>query len=299
MFELSYLAKYDLYLRSYDIIGTKGYNTHVFYTMKASDKKQLSIQLRSRILELAVRTAKAHVHIGSCMSSIDMMIETLLFQMKRGDKFILSKGHASLALYTVLAHQRKISQKQLDTYFYEEGTHFGIHTPSSMPEHIPLATGSLGHGLSFASGVALGYRMQNSKNPRSVFCLMSDGECNEGAVWEAAQFASHNRLDNLYAMIDKNGWQALGKTKDVLGDGASVAKWKAFGFNTLVCDGHDFVSVEQSFTKLKKNHDGKPNMLICKTLRGRGLGSIENKLISNYAAVTKELYDKAILKLKG
>src|SRR3989344_4475522 len=235
--------------------------------MIRAGKKNISLALRAKILDIAAQTEKAHVHIGSCMSCTDILIETLVFQMKPVDKFILSKGHASLALFVVLNYLKKISSKKLSTYF-AEGTHYGIHTPSSLPKHIPLATGSLGHGLSFASGLALGYRLLDPRNPRRGFCLMSEGECNEGAVWEAAQFASHHRLSNLTVMIDKNGLQALGRTRDVLGDGATAAKWKAFGFNAVYCDGHDYASMERGFKRLSYLKNGKPGMLICKTIRG-------------------------------
>lgn len=265
--------------------------------MKRDGKKQISIQLRKKILDFALRTEKAHVHIGSCLSCIDILIETLVFQMKSKDRFILSKGHASLALYVVFNYLKKISDKELSTYF-EEGTHFGIHTPSTMPDLIPLATGSLGHGLSFAAGAALGYKMQDKKNPRHVYCLISDGECNEGAVWEAAQFATAKHIDNLTVIIDKNAVQALGKTKEVLGDGASVAKWRSFGFNVKVASGHSFTQLNGAFSELRKMSNGRPNMIIARTIRGRGIKSIENKVVSNYTAVDKALYDKAVLNLK-
>ena len=262
--------------------------------MSHANKKNISLALRTRILEIAAKTEKAHVHIGSCMSCIDILIETFLFQMRPRDKFILSKGHASLALYVILNHQKKLSNKKLATYFLE-GTHFGIHTPSTLPKHIPLATGSLGHGLSFASGLALAYKFQNPSKPKRVFCLMSDGECNEGAVWEGAQFASHHKLDNLTVMIDKNGLQALGRTKDVLGDSATIAKWKSFGFNALICKGHDFDSLGSGFKKLSNFKNSRPRMLICKTIRGHGIKHIENKVVSNYTVVTKALFNKITL----
>lgn len=266
--------------------------------MIRAGKKNISLALRAKILDIAAQTEKAHVHIGSCMSCTDILIETLVFQMKPVDKFILSKGHASLALFVVLNYLKKISSKKLSTYF-AEGTHYGIHTPSSLPKHIPLATGSLGHGLSFASGLALGYQFLDKKNPRKVFCLMSDGECNEGAVWEAAQFASHHKLYNLTVMVDKNGLQALGRTKDVLGDGASVSKWSAFGFNTVTCNGHSYDSLTQGFKKLSRFKNKKPGMLICKTVRGYGIRDVENKVVSNYTAVNREIADKATARLQN
>src|SRR3990172_11434314 len=179
--------------------------------MKNTNSKNLSYKLRLKILELAKRTNSRHPHVGSCMSCIDILIQTLIFEMKPQDKFILSKGHASLALYVVLNYLKRISDKEMETYF-EEGTQFGIHTPGTLPKEIPLATGSLGHGLSFAAGLAKSYKLLKL-DTRRVYCLMSDGECNEGAVWEAAQFASQHKLDNLIVLVDKNGLQAFGKTR--------------------------------------------------------------------------------------
>ncbi|MBI4009289.1 transketolase [Candidatus Roizmanbacteria bacterium] len=265
------------------------FQSRVFGTKLKTD---LRIKLRLRILKLASKVPSAHPHIGSCMSCIDILIQTLIFEMRPQDKFILSKGHASLALYVVLNYLGKISDRKLEETYFSEGTDFGIHTPSSFPKDIPLATGSLGHGLSFAAGLAKGYKLQ--KKPHRVFCLMSDGECNEGAVWEAAQFASQHKLDNLYAMIDKNRLQAFGRTEDVLGDAASQAKWKAFGFNVVEVDGHNLTDIEMKFMGIKKLRNKKPNILICNTVRGKGIKAIENKVVSNYTAMVGQSYEKAL-----
>lgn len=213
--------------------------------------------------------------------------------MKAGDKFILSKGHASLALYVVLNYLKRISDRQLQTYF-KEGTQFGIHTPSTLPKDIPLATGSLGHGLSFAAGLAKGFKLKYKNAAPRVFCLMSDGECNEGSVWEAALFASHHKLDNLIAMIDKNRLQAFGKTKEVLGDAATTAKWRAFGFSVESCNGHSLRDLEKAFAKMKKKQDGKPHMLICNTVRGKGIKAIEDRVVSNYTPMVGDTLKKAL-----
>ena len=121
-------------------------------------KEKLRVDLRLKIVKLASKTPTAHPHIGSCMSCIDILIQTLIYEMKSQDKFILSKGHASLALYVVLNHLGKISQGELEKTYFEDGTQFGIHTPGTLPKDIPLATGSLGHGLSFAAGLAKAYK---------------------------------------------------------------------------------------------------------------------------------------------
>ncbi len=264
--------------------------------MKKKEKELLRILLRKKIIELASKTPTAHPHIGSCMSCIDILIQTWIYEMRPQDKFILSKGHASLALYVVLNYLKKISDKELESYF-EEGTYFGIHTPSHLPKDIPLPTGSLGHGLSFAVGLAKAYRLMRL-DARRVYCLMSDGECDEGAVWEAALFASHNKLSNLIVLIDKNAFQAFGKTSEVLGEAASAAKWKAFGFNVIECDGHDLKEIEKRFADIKKLKNNKPNLLICNTVRGKGIRAIENKLESNYTAVVGEFYKQALEDIK-
>ena len=127
---------------------------------------------------------------------------------------------------------------------------------------------------------------------------MSDGECNEGAVWEAALFASKHKLDNLFVLIDKNRIQAFGKIKDVLGDAASPAKWKSFGFNVVECDGHDLKDMEKKFIEIKKLRNEKPNLIICNTVRGKGIKSIENKVVSNYTAVVGDIYKQALRDVK-
>lgn len=271
--------------------------------MRFNNRNELRLKLREKIIKLASKTPTAHPHIGSCMSCIDILIQTLIFEMKRQDKFILSKGHASLALYVVLNYLKKISDRELKTYF-AEGTYFGIHTPSHMKKEIPLATGSLGHGLSFASGLACGFKLSRKQKLTSevylprVFCLMSDGECNEGAVWEAALFANRHNLDNLFVLVDKNKLQAFGKTKDVLGDGASVAKWKAFGFEVATCNGHDLVDLAKTFKKLNGAINHKPRMVICNTIRGKGIKAIEGRVESNYTAVTGKVYKQALKDIK-
>lgn len=256
----------------------------------------LQKKLRKKILLIASRTGSGYPHVGSCLSCIDIITQTILFEMKPSDKFILSKGHASLALYVVLNEAKKISDKAIDTYL-KDGGHFGIHPPLSYSEDIPLATGSLGHGLSFACGVAKGYLLQNQSSPR-VFCLMSDGECNEGAVWEAALFASRHKLNNLVALIDKNGWQAFGKIKDVLGDAATVAKWRAFGFNVYRTDGHSLSNLKKTFYKIRQAKNNKPHVIICKTYRAYGIRKLQNKLQSNYLPLDKNMLKSAFETLK-
>lgn len=256
--------------------------------MRSSAKLQLYENLKQKMLGIAYKTNSRHVHIGSCLSCFDILFQLLLFEKKPQDKFILSKGHAALALYILLNYQRIISDKTLATYL-QSGSALGIHPSSFFPKEIPLATGSLGHGLSFACGLSKGYLLQNKKPMPKVYCLVSDGECNEGSVWEAALFAARHRLHNLVVIIDKNNLQAFGKTKDVLGEAASREKFLAFGFNVFECDGHNLVELERCFKKIKKLKNNRPNIMIANTLRGKGIKAIEGKLLSNYIPVTANM----------
>ena len=252
-------------------------------------KKEIIVnQLKLRLLQIAEKTHSRHVHIGSCLSCFEILYETLLYQMQPQDKFILSKGHAALALYVFLDYQKKISKTVLDTYL-QNGSALGIHPSSSFPKEIPLATGSLGHGLSFACGLTKGYILQRKKPLPTVYCLMSDGECNEGSVWEAAQFATQYRLSNLVAIIDKNALQAFGRTKDVLGEAAAKDKWLAFGFNVFECDGHSLADLERAFKKIYRQTNKRPSLIIANTVRGKGIRAIEGKLLSNYVPVTANM----------
>jgi transketolase len=266
--------------------------------MKSDYKKEkLPGSLRKKIIDLAYKSGCGH--LGSCFSCLEILIQVLLYEMGPEDKFILSKGHAALALYVVANYQKKITDEELKTFF-KDGTRLGIHPPAALCQEMPMATGSLGHGFSFACGLAKGFQFlyrQKSFAPK-VYCLMSDGECNEGSVYEAAQFASFHKLDNLILIIDKNKLQAFGKAKEVLGDPVSVKKWQVFGFNVFSCDGHDLDDLKLSFAKIKKIKNQKPNLLICKTIKGKGVSFMENQLGWHYFHLDKKLYFKALKNLQ-
>lgn len=240
-------------------------------------------------------------HIGSCLSCLDILTQVLIFEKKPQDKFLLSKGHAAPALYVVLNYLGVISEKELLT-FYNDGTKLPGHTPNiHFKEYINFPTGSLGHGLSLCSGMAhalkLKQTMKNTINNQrlpTIYCLMSDGECNEGQVWEAAQYASHFKLSNLFVLIDKNGIQALGKTKDVLGDAATKEKWSAFNFEVFEADGHDLKKIGKAFNKAKKTKSDKPKVIIFNTIKGYGISFMQNTIEWHYRTMNENLYKKAI-----
>lgn len=235
-------------------------------------------------------------HIGSSLSCLDITEEVLTNQIKKGDRFIFSKGHAAPALYTVLHAMGKISDKQLET-FHANGTKLPAHPPAHLDEMIPFPSGSLGHGLSIACGTAQGFLLLHGKSRKKVpkvYCLMSDGECNEGQVWEAVQYATAKKISNLVVLIDSNKLQAFGKTAEVLGNSAALEKWKVFGFETYQCDGNNPKEIKKTFLKINHSHSAKPKVVILDTIKGYGVNFMENKLEWHYNTLTEELYQKAL-----
>lgn len=256
-------------------------------------KKQLHKKLHEKLVTLLFN-AKAG-HIGSSLSCLDILTELMVYTMKKEDKFILSKGHAVPALYVILHHLKKITTEELAT-FHKDGTKLPAH-PSSyhLENDIPFATGSLGHGLSLASGIAQSYKyFIKGKNKNIVYCLISDGECNEGQVWEAAQYASHFQLSNLIVLLDKNKFQAFGRIENVLGDSATREKWEAFGFEVLESDGHRIDDIQSSLKNALTSQSGKPKIIIFDTVKGHGISFMENTLASHYDVLTPAQYNEAL-----
>ncbi len=229
-------------------------------------------ELRRTILS---QSKRANVgHIGSCLCVVEIL--AAVYGILRAsspndpdrDRFVLSKGHAALALYAALAAKGWISHAELDA-FCAEGSRIAVH-----PEHtvagVDFATGSLGQGLCMAVGAALAARLQGSK--RRVYCLISDAECNEGSIWEAAMFAAHHRLDNLRVILDWNRQQALGLTKDVIDLPNLPERWRAFGWAVSQVDGH---SVPQLVKALSCAPDRQPHIVLADTVFGRGVSYME------------------------
>ena len=185
------------------------------------------------------------------------------------DRFILSKGHAGLALYAALALKGWLPEDQLDT-FCSDGTFLGVHPEASLPG-VDFATGSLGMGLSYGAGAALAARLQGSA--RRVFCLISDAECNEGSVWEAAMFAAHQRLSNLCAIVDLDGQQAFGLTRDVMNTSNMAERWQAFGWRTLEVDGHSIRALVGALSLPAAVE--APLVVLARTVFGKGVSYME------------------------
>lgn len=248
--------------------------------------------IRLIILE---QSKRAHVgHIGSALSVADI-IAALYGRVLRlstpddpdRDRFILSKGHAALALYAALALRGIIPNEQLNT-FCADGSLLGVHPEHDLPG-VDFCSGSLGQGLSIGAGAALAARLQHSR--RRVFVLLSDAECNEGAIWEAAMFAAHHRLGNLTAIIDLNGQQALGYTKEVCNIPNMAERWRAFGWDADEIDGHDVDALAEKMAHPGGDH---PQMLVARTTFGKGVSFMQNQIKWHYLPMTPDEYQQAL-----
>lgn len=258
-----------------------------------NDPKQISGALRLKILGLYHKANAGH--IGCSLSCIDLMIAVLFLQKSVDDTFILSKGHAAAALYASLNALGEITDEELDT-FYLDGTTLPAHPAPRQYKGIPFATGSLGHGLPIATGIAHAAKVSGDNS--YSFALLSDGETNEGTTWEAAHYAISNQLDNLIMIIDKNGLQGFGFTDQVLGETASVEKWNAIGFDTIELDGHDIAGISTAIEELKTRKNGLPKAIIANTIKGKGVSYMENKLEWHYLPMNKDQYEQATLEVK-
>ncbi len=240
-------------------------------------------------------------HIGSSLSIADILSVLFSGPLAEVDpadpdrnRFVLSKGHAALALYGALCATGRLSQEALETYC-ADGTNVAGH-----PEHVlagvDFSTGSLGHGLSLATGAALAARLEHST--RRVFALLSDAECNEGSVWEAAMFAAQHRLGNLVMIVDVNGQQALGYTRDVLDLEPLADRWQSFGWDVQEVDGHNR---EQLATAIESavEDESAPHVILARTVFGKGVSFMESRIEWHYLPMSENEYTLALAELSG
>lgn len=258
--------------------------------------EELGRLIRRTVIE---QSKRANVgHIGSALSVSDLMA-VLFSGALRGkpsdrdrDRFILSKGHAALALYAALHFHGLLSYSELDR-FSSDGTALGAH-PEHEVEGIDFSTGSLGQGPCLAVGCALGARLEGSA--RRVYALISDAELNEGSVWEAAMFAAHHKLGRLTLLLDLNGQQALGYTEHVL-DLADIGKrFEAFGWHVTEVDGHDHDALRESLTA-PVAADSAPRLVVARTTFGRGVSFMESRIEWHYRPMSDEQFEHALTEL--
>lgn len=254
--------------------------------------------IRRIIIEQSRRANVGHIGSGLCIADILAALYGQAISIKSPDdpdrdRFVLSKGHAALALYAALHLRGVISTEELNS-FCGDDTLLSAH-----PEHaqtgIDFSTGSLGMGLSLGAGAALAARTQKSR--RRVFVLVSDAECNEGSTWEAVMFAAHQKLSQLIAIVDWNGQQALGYTRDVLDLSPIEDRWKTFGWDTHVIDGHDVQSIVKTIAGLN-TVSGPPHVLIARTTFGKGVSFMENKIKWHYNNLNEDEYKQALAEIE-
>jgi transketolase len=261
--------------------------------MDTGAREAYAHDIRRTIIDQSYRANVGH--IGSALSIADLVAAVIggparLEGKDDRDRIVLSKGHAALALYAALHLRGGLDDGAIDTYC-ADGSLLGVH-----PEHgldgVDFCTGSLGQGLSLGAGAALAAKRQGSG--RRVYVIMSDAELNEGAVWEAAMFAAQHKLDNLTLLIDLNGQQALGYTRDVLDLGAVEEKLANFGWSAQVAPGHDHEALGAA---LEPAGDGMPQAIVAQTTFGYGVSFMESQIKWHYLPLDDEAYAKALADL--
>ena len=247
-----------------------------------------SIELAKRIRVNAIKmTNHAHAsHIGGILSCADIV--AVLYndianvypddpKNAKRDRIILSKGHNGVAIYITLAEMGFFDPGKLKTYG-DNGSWFSYHISHKKVPGIELSTGSLGQGACVACGMALDTKVK--KKPHYVYTIVGDGECNEGSIWEMALFAAQYRLDHFTVIVDRNRMQAMGYCTDVMNTESLANKWRAFGWTVVeVDDGHNHDALREAF---RADFAGKPKVIICKTVKGKGVSFMENQLLSHY-----------------
>ncbi len=267
---------------------------------KTTELKLSAANIRKMILE-AVHSAKSG-HPGGSLSAADILTYLYMSEMNVDpknpqnpdrDRFVLSKGHASPALYATLAERGLIPKSDISTFRNAESYLQG-HPDMKGVSGVDMSTGSLGQGISAACGMALAGKLDN-KNYR-VYSILGDGECEEGQVWEAAMFAAHYKLDNLTVFLDFNGLQIDGDIRDVMNPTPFDKKFEAFNWNVITIDGHDFDQIEKAINEAKACK-GKPTIIIANTIKGKGVSFMENQAGWHGNAPSDEQYDMAISEL--
>jgi transketolase len=229
-------------------------------------------------------------HIASSLSMIDFVTVIIQRSLERAkqnefqDDFVLSKGHAAAGFYSVLKAFNLISDGDFET-FYENGSNFYGHISHKASEWNLLTTGSLGHGLPFSVGLALANKIHGKVNQESLV-VMSDGECDEGSVWESALIAGHHRLNNLKVIIDRNYLQSLTDTESTLALEPLADKWRAFGWEVIAIDGHDPAVILDALNTMSS----KPLCIIAHTIKGKGVSFMENSVVWHYKAPNLDEY---------
>ena len=265
--------------------------------MNESELKKKANEIRKGIVT-AVHSAKAG-HPGGSLSAADIMTYLYFEEMnidpanpkkEDRDRFVLSKGHVAPALYSTLANRGFFPVEELTT-LRKLGSRLQGHPCMQETPGVDMSSGSLGQGLSAACGMALSAKLQ--KKDYRVYALCGDGELQEGQIWEALMFAGYRKLDNLCVIVDNNGLQISGKIEEVCSPYPIADKFRAFNFNVIEIDGHDFIQIEEAFRKARQT-EGMPTAIIAKTLKGKGVSFMEGQASWHGKAPNDEQYEIAM-----
>jgi transketolase len=249
---------------------------------------ELRLCVTRRLLQMHYESGVGH--IGGNLSSLDILLTLYHDVLHAKDAFVLSKGHAAGALYVTLWSIGALKEDDLIS-FHKDGTRLSGHPPLCGIPEILFATGSLGHGLSLASGLALARKLKQEAG--RVFCLMSDGEWNEGSNWEALIFLKHHQLDNLTLIVDLNGLQGMGPTREIADLAPLADKLRSFGLHTEEVDGHDCACLADALQRCVT----KPVAIVARTTKGHGVSFMEDRFEWHYLPLREEQYQRAILEL--
>ena len=257
--------------------------------------------LREQVLRI-INRAKAG-HVGGDMSIMDILVELYYEEMNISpetqndptrDRFVLSKGHVAESLYAVLADRGFIPESELET-FQQFGTRLIGH-PNNKVEGVEMNSGALGHGLSVCVGMALAGRMQHL--PYRVYTVMGDGELAEGSIWEAVECAAQYKLDNLCAVVDKNGLQISGTTDQVMSHENLLTRFEAYRWNAIEVNGHDFTALRDAFSTARATK-GRPTVIIADTVKGRGISFMENNVKWHHKVCNESEFQQALAELEA
>ena len=266
-----------------------------------NDIKNISIfakNMRLNILNMALSAGSNSSHFGGALSIVEILATLFSSIMKRNgkkvsqDRFILSKGHACLAYYAALSEIGLIKKEELLTFEKNNSNLLG-HPVKNKKLGIDFSTGSLGMGLSSAIGLSIS--IKKKKLTHNVYVVVGDGECNEGSIWEGALAAPNLNLDNLYVIIDNNGFQQTGSNKDIMNLADLKHKWKSFGWHTEEVDGHNIEKLQKTF--LNTREINKPKAIIAKTIKGKGFSFSENDNNWHHKVLSKSVYEQALKEL--
>ena len=262
--------------------------------------EDMATKMRRMILDMS-HSCDRSAHIGGGLSAVDITATlygaVLKFDIQNTawedrDRFIMSKGHGALGYYSALSAAGFIPEEIIATYQTNESD-LTAHPVMNLPLGIESSNGSLGQGLSMGVGLALAAKRKAKKH--GVYVLLGNGECNEGAVWEAVMSAAHYKLDNLTAIVDNNGLQNDGESDTIMASGDVEARWSSFGWNVRSVNGHDIQELYDAF--VAGTVQGKPKVVIAKTVKGRGVSFMENNNDWHHNRLTKKQYEEALLEM--